>query len=148
MEFDISHCLKTRKLKQLNHPCKHCAKSNHKNACKGFVKGNMKLRVSDDLIITPLSSSLTISYLKKLQLSLDDVGVQEISISIAEVKGYLPASFFLHMNIITWSCRKTRNPFVLSYLQVVSVLRASLMTSTVLITALWNLLVKKPKEET
>ncbi|CAE5963134.1 unnamed protein product [Arabidopsis arenosa] len=114
--FDLSIFTKPwilEKLK-LKRPCQQCAKSNHVYACEGFVKGNMKFRVSDDLIITPLSSSSTIGYLKKLQVGLDDVDVQEITIGEVEVN---------------------------------NVLSTSLMTSTVLTTALWNLLVKEPKEE-
>ncbi|KAG7589106.1 hypothetical protein ISN44_As07g014210 [Arabidopsis suecica] len=112
--FDLSIYTKPWILEKLKRPCQQCAKSNHIYACEGFVKGNMKFRVSDDLIITPLSSSSTIDYLKKLQVGLDDVDVQEITIGEVEVN---------------------------------NVLSTSLMTSTVLTTALWKLLVKEPKEE-
>lgn len=75
-------------LVQLKHICPHSVQSvsSHCNACKGFVKQNMKFRVTDDLIITPLSSSSTIGCLKQFQVSLADVDVQEISIGKAEVK--------------------------------------------------------------
>ncbi|XP_024006553.1 uncharacterized protein LOC112083060 [Eutrema salsugineum] len=99
----------------LNPICQHSGQPMYCSACKGFLKGNMKFRALHDLIITPLSSSSTIGYLKKFQVSLDDVDVQKISIGKAEVN---------------------------------SVLGTCIMTSTVLSTALWNLLVKKPKEET
>ncbi|KAJ4881711.1 hypothetical protein Rs2_38766 [Raphanus sativus] len=101
----------------LKHLCPHSVQSIsfNCNACKGFVKKNMKFRVTDDLIITPLSSSSTIGYLKQFQVSLADVDVQQISIGKVEVNNVLKAAF---------------------------------MTSTALTNALWNLLVKKPKEET
>ncbi|KAL0715785.1 hypothetical protein Bca4012_065107 [Brassica carinata] len=75
-------------LVQLKHICPHSVQSvsSHCNACKGFVKQNMKFRVTDDLIITPLSSSSTIGCLEQFQVSLADVDVQEISIGKAEVK--------------------------------------------------------------
>lgn len=50
MHLILLHFLDRRNLEKLNRPCKHCAKSNHGFACKGFVKGNMKFRVSDDLV--------------------------------------------------------------------------------------------------
>ncbi|CAF2106506.1 BnaC08g04740D [Brassica napus] len=71
----------------LNHLCPHSVQTirSHCNACQGFVKENMKFRVTDDLIITPLSSSSTIGYLKQFQVSLADFDVQEISIGKARV---------------------------------------------------------------
>ncbi|ESQ30905.1 hypothetical protein EUTSA_v10012106mg [Eutrema salsugineum] len=70
----------------LNPICQHSGQPMYCSACKGFLKGNMKFRALHDLIITPLSSSSTIGYLKKFQVSLDDVDVQKISIGKAEVK--------------------------------------------------------------
>lgn len=93
--FDLSIYTKPGILEKLKlkRPCQQCVKSNHVYACEGFVKGNMKFRVSDDLIIIPLSSSSTIDYLKKLQVGLDDVDVQEISIGKAEVKDIFTGFF-------------------------------------------------------
>lgn len=53
----------------LNHLCPHSVQSISFscNGCKGFVKKNMNFRVTDDLIITLLSSSSTIGYLKQFQ---------------------------------------------------------------------------------
>ncbi|CAA7020802.1 unnamed protein product [Microthlaspi erraticum] len=78
----------------------------------GFVKGGMTFMISDDLIITPFSS--TICSLKKWKLDLDDIEEHVIKISKTEA---------------------------------ITLLRASLMTSTALTTAFGSLLPKKPKEE-
>ncbi|KAF8112048.1 hypothetical protein N665_0068s0015 [Sinapis alba] len=85
--YGSSRMLGFRDYNPVNHLCPHSVQSIrlHCNACKGFVKENMKFRVTDDLIITPLSSSSTIGYLKQFQVNLADVDVQEISIGKVEV---------------------------------------------------------------
>jgi len=56
---------------------------------KGFVKRGTKFIVSDDLIVTPKISSSTFSVLKKFQILTDDLEVQAITISNADVKNLL-----------------------------------------------------------
>nr|VDC76042.1 unnamed protein product [Brassica rapa] len=58
----------------------------------GFVKGETNFIVSDDLFITPMSTSSTISLLSKLQMNISDIDEQVINISKAEAVGLLRAS--------------------------------------------------------
>ena len=51
----------------------------------GFVKRGTKFTVTDDLIVTAKKSNSTFSILKKLKGQADDMEVQVISISSAEV---------------------------------------------------------------
>ncbi|CAH2065187.1 unnamed protein product [Thlaspi arvense] len=82
----------------------------------GFAKGETNFIVSDDLYITPMSSSSTISMLSKLQMNIGDIEEHVINISKA---------------------------------QAVSLLRASLITTSALTNGLSNFLSKlKPKEAT
>ncbi|ESQ37323.1 hypothetical protein EUTSA_v10002899mg [Eutrema salsugineum] len=82
----------------------------------GFVKGETNFIVSDDLVITPMNSSSTISLLSKLQMNISDIEEQVINISKAEA---------------------------------VSLLRASLITTSVLTNGLSNFLLKmKPQAAT
>lgn len=53
---------------------------------KGFLKRGTKFTVSDDLIVIPKNSTSTFSILKKFQIHTDDLEVQPITISNAEVK--------------------------------------------------------------
>ncbi|XP_056859953.1 uncharacterized protein LOC108839358 [Raphanus sativus] len=62
--------------------------NDHQTHCSGFLKKETKFTVSDDLFITPMSSCSTVCLLKKLQTNAEDVDVQEISISKAEVRMY------------------------------------------------------------
>ncbi|VYS68481.1 unnamed protein product [Arabidopsis thaliana] len=59
----------------------------------GFVKSNKKFLVTDDLIITPLNSDLTMRELKKLKISFDEVNIKEITIGKTEATNLLKASF-------------------------------------------------------
>lgn len=59
----------------------------------GFVKGETNFIVSDDLFITPMSTSSTISLPSKLQMNISDIDEQVINISKAEVCFYI---FFLY----------------------------------------------------
>ncbi|CAH8337361.1 unnamed protein product [Eruca vesicaria subsp. sativa] len=58
----------------------------------GFVKGETSFIVSDDLFITPMSTSSTISLLSKLQLNISDIDEQVINITKAEAVNLLRAS--------------------------------------------------------
>ncbi|KAF8080293.1 hypothetical protein N665_0959s0023 [Sinapis alba] len=59
----------------------------------GFVKRNMRFIVSDDLVITPMSSSTTIGLFMKSNINItSDLEEQEISISKAELINILRAS--------------------------------------------------------
>ncbi|CAN6917017.1 unnamed protein product [Brassica oleracea var. botrytis] len=58
----------------------------------GFVKGETNFIVSDDLFITPMSTSSTISLPSKLQMNISDIDEQVINISKAEAVGLLRAS--------------------------------------------------------
>jgi uncharacterized Zn ribbon protein len=51
-----------------------------------YLKTSAKVMLTDDLVITPLSSLSTVSVLKKLNVSLDDVEEHNISIGIEEVQ--------------------------------------------------------------
>ena len=51
----------------------------------GFMKRDAKFTVSDDLIITPMTSSSAICILKKLESQANDIQVQEIRISKKQV---------------------------------------------------------------
>lgn len=55
----------------------------------GFVKGETNFIVSDDLFITPMSTSSTISLLSKLQMNISDIDEQVINIGKAEVFSYI-----------------------------------------------------------
>lgn len=59
----------------------------------GFVKGETNFIVLDDLFITPMSTSSTISLPSKLQMNISDIDEQVINISKAEVCFYI---FFLY----------------------------------------------------
>ena len=70
-------------------------KSDHKpKDGTGFVKRGTKFTVSDYLIVTPKKSSSTFNLLKKLKIQADDLEVQVISISNAEVL-YITKTLFL-----------------------------------------------------
>ncbi|GKB81163.1 retrovirus-related pol polyprotein from transposon TNT 1-94, partial [Tanacetum coccineum] len=51
-----------------------------------YLKTSSKVMLTDDLVITPLSSISTVSVLKRLKVSLDDVEEHNISIGIEEVQ--------------------------------------------------------------
>ena len=51
----------------------------------GFVKGKTNFMVSDDLYVTTMNSSSTISILSKLQVNINDIEEQVISIGKAEI---------------------------------------------------------------
>ncbi|XP_018443500.1 uncharacterized protein LOC108815371 [Raphanus sativus] len=90
-------------------------KSGTSSGCgTGFMKKNTKFIVSNDLTITPMTTSSTTGLLKKLQVDISDLDSYQISISKVEL---------------------------------ISILRASLISSSALTKGLSNLLVKKPKEE-
>ncbi|KAG2238785.1 hypothetical protein Bca52824_091956 [Brassica carinata] len=88
--------------------------NDHQTHCSGFLKKETQFTVSDDLVITSMSSCSTVCLLKKLQTNAEEVDVQEISISKAEA---------------------------------VDLLRASLLTSCALSSALGDLIAKKPRKE-
>ncbi|XP_010418865.1 PREDICTED: uncharacterized protein LOC104704481 [Camelina sativa] len=58
----------------------------------GFVKGKTNFMVSDDLHVTAMNSSSTISMLSKLQVNINDIEEQVISIGKAEAISLLRAS--------------------------------------------------------
>ncbi|XP_010468073.1 PREDICTED: uncharacterized protein LOC104748076 [Camelina sativa] len=58
----------------------------------GLVKGETNFIVSDDLVVTPMNSSSTISLLSKLQMTIGDIEEQVISIGKAEATSLLRAS--------------------------------------------------------
>ncbi|VVB12887.1 unnamed protein product [Arabis nemorensis] len=58
----------------------------------GFVKRDTTFTVSDDLIITPMNTSSTVCFLKKLQIHAEDLEVQEIRITKTEATSLLRAS--------------------------------------------------------
>ncbi|CAH2066511.1 unnamed protein product [Thlaspi arvense] len=80
----------------------------------GFMKKSTKFVVSNDLVITPMSSSSIIGLLKKMQVDISDLQDYQLSISKAEL---------------------------------ISILKASLISSSALTIGLSNLLAKIPKEE-
>ncbi|CAG7891714.1 unnamed protein product [Brassica rapa] len=88
--------------------------NDHQTHCSGFLKKETQFTVSDDLVITPMSSCSTVCLLKKLQTNAEDIDVQEIDISKAEA---------------------------------VDLLRASLLTSCALSSALGDFIAKKPRKE-
>ncbi|PWA61171.1 hypothetical protein CTI12_AA374670 [Artemisia annua] len=51
-----------------------------------YLKTSAKVMLTDDLVITPLSSISTVSVLKKLKVSLNDIEEHNISIGIEEVQ--------------------------------------------------------------
>lgn len=55
------------------------------SASVGHVKGETNFILSDDLVVTPMNSSSTISLLNKLQLSIGDIEEHVISIGKNEV---------------------------------------------------------------
>ncbi|KAK9051721.1 hypothetical protein SSX86_028349 [Deinandra increscens subsp. villosa] len=57
-----------------------------------YLKESAKFMLTDDLIITPLSSFSSTSMLGKLKVPLNDVEVHDVSISVQEVLGILDAS--------------------------------------------------------
>ncbi|KAL1193843.1 hypothetical protein V5N11_031969 [Cardamine amara subsp. amara] len=58
----------------------------------GLVKGETNFIVSDDLVVTPMNSSSTISLLSKLKMSISDIEEQVISIGKTEATSLLRAS--------------------------------------------------------
>jgi hypothetical protein len=52
----------------------------------GFVKRTTLYGVGDDLIVKPLSANFCLSYLKELNLPIDDLEVKVITIGEAEVR--------------------------------------------------------------
>ncbi|CAE5966620.1 unnamed protein product [Arabidopsis arenosa] len=58
----------------------------------GLVKEETNFIVSDDLVVTPMNSSSTISLLSKLQMNIGDIEEQVISIGKAEATSLLRAS--------------------------------------------------------
>ncbi|CAD5322487.1 unnamed protein product [Arabidopsis thaliana] len=68
------------------------AKFTSASASIGLVKGETNFIVSDDLVVTPMNSSSTISLLSKLQMNIGDIEEQVISIGKAEATSLLRAS--------------------------------------------------------
>lgn len=113
----------------------------------GFMKKNTKFIVSNDLNITPMNSSSTIGLLKKMKVDISDLEEHQIIISKAEVCLYYCIASF---TFVLWynpfcHCKFIYSAFVA---QLISILRASLISSSALTNGLSSLLVKKPKEET
>ncbi|XP_010435564.1 PREDICTED: uncharacterized protein LOC104719350 [Camelina sativa] len=67
--------------------------SDQSRSSGGFVKSNKKFLVSDDLIITPLNTDLTVRDLKRFKISFDEVNIEEITIGRTEAINLLKASF-------------------------------------------------------
>jgi len=53
----------------------------------GYVRGPLMIMVTDDLIVTPISSIDVVSYLEKMKVPVDDLEEMVISIGVKEVKG-------------------------------------------------------------
>ncbi|XP_010418330.1 PREDICTED: uncharacterized protein LOC104703932 [Camelina sativa] len=62
------------------------------SASFGLLKGATNFIVSDDLVVTPMNSSSTISLLSKLQMNIGDIEEQVISVGKAEATSLLRAS--------------------------------------------------------
>ncbi|KAF8080292.1 hypothetical protein N665_0959s0022 [Sinapis alba] len=62
------------------------------SASTGLVKGETNFIVSDDLVVTAMNSSSTISLLSKLQMNISDIEEQVISIGKAQAISLLRAS--------------------------------------------------------
>lgn len=59
------------------------------SAQESYLKASVKYMVTDDLVITPLSSILTVSILSKLKVSLEDVEEREVvDIGIEDVRHF------------------------------------------------------------
>ncbi|RDX65870.1 hypothetical protein CR513_55429, partial [Mucuna pruriens] len=58
----------------------------------GFAKGPSMFMVTDDLVVTPMSSISAVSYLNRLQVPLSDLEERVISIGVKEGLGILKAS--------------------------------------------------------
>ncbi|XP_014626177.1 uncharacterized protein [Glycine max] len=58
----------------------------------GFVKGPAMYMVTDDLVVTPMSSISAVSYLKRLPVPLSDMEERVITIGVKEGLGILKAS--------------------------------------------------------
>lgn len=114
------------------------------------MKKNTKFIVSNDLIITPMNSSSTVGLLKKMQFDISDLEEHEIRITKAEVcLNYCIAYFtFVLWYILFASGELFKFLHSASVAQVISILRASLISSSALTNGLSSLLVKKHKEET
>jgi len=56
---------------------------------KGFVKGPSTFMVTDDLVVTPMSSISTISYLNRSKIPLSDLEERVISVGVKEVRHVL-----------------------------------------------------------
>ncbi|CAF2273536.1 BnaA04g10000D [Brassica napus] len=71
----------------------------------GFMKRDAKFTVSDDLIITPMTSSSAICILKKLESRAKDIQVQEIRISKKQATSLLRASLVTSsaLNAALWN---------------------------------------------
>ncbi|XP_027929885.1 uncharacterized protein LOC114186070 isoform X2 [Vigna unguiculata] len=59
---------------------------------KGFVKGPSTFMVTDDLVVTPMSSISTISYLNRSKIPLSDLEERVISVGVKEGLAILKAS--------------------------------------------------------
>lgn len=59
----------------------------------GFVKGPMSFMVTDDLVVSPMSSISGLEYLKRVKVPLNDVEERVISIGLKEVKRLCEISF-------------------------------------------------------
>nr|XP_043629777.1 uncharacterized protein LOC122601066 [Erigeron canadensis] len=64
----------------------------YKHPQGGFWKASTKFMLMDDLVVTPLSSFSTISFLNKLKVPFNDIVEHELSISIEEGLKILKAS--------------------------------------------------------
>jgi len=56
---------------------------------KGFAKGPSTFMVTDDLVVTPMSSISAVSYLNKSQVPLSDLEERVISVGVKEVRHVL-----------------------------------------------------------
>lgn len=76
------------------------------SASIGLVKGETNFIVSDDLVVTAMNSSSTISLLSKLQMNISDIEEQMISIGKAQVCYFsllLFYSFWFVKKILTYT---------------------------------------------
>lgn len=67
----------------------------------GFIKASAKFMLTDDLVITPLSTFSTIALLNKLKVPLNDIVEHELSIGIEEGLSILKASLISSLKCLS-----------------------------------------------
>jgi hypothetical protein len=95
----------------------------------GFARVPLTIMVTDDLLVTPVSSFDSVSYLERMKVPLNDIEEIVVDIGVKEVKGVCETSFSIPF---PFNISRLHNFYLISIVQGLSILKASLTSTSAL----------------